>query len=142
MIKGLLLFMLPLLFSCSNGNEKKQGDIPNHEYSEIVDKKIKWNDIFFAKSNEYYIYCYFSHCTHCHSIKNEVIHIALNSDKDIRFCEDDNTVISDCDLNQTIGKSKVSDVFIKGFPSVIKITNHKISHNICGATKVIQFIRQ
>lgn len=142
MKKTLFLFFLPLMFSCTNNNKDKKSDIPNHEYSEVANKQIKWLDMFSLDSNCYYIYFYSEHCVHCHSIKNEIIHIAINGTKDIRFCNDTNIVISDGDLSQTIGKESVAAVFIKGFPSVIKISNHKISHNICGATKVLQHIKE
>lgn len=113
----------------SNVNEIK------HNYSEISDYKVLWNDVFFIAKPKYFVYFYSLSCSHCSELKNSIIEYALKS-KNIYFCENSKDVIISENISKTIGISDVSKLSILGFPSLIKIADNKLLFNIAGIDKI------
>ena len=79
MKKLMLILPILLLSSCSIYISSEQSFLSseevsiNHEYDEIVNQKILWNDIFSVAKPTYFVYFYSVVCQNCHSIKNEII---------------------------------------------------------------------
>lgn len=103
----------------------------NHTYSEIKDKKLTWNYLFFDADSPYYVYCYSLTCSHCNSIKNKIIEYALKVDN-FYFYEDSSLTKFSDDIDSTIGISSSDNLMIKGFPTLLKIEQSKLTKNIYG----------
>jgi len=137
-MKWKLLFVVFTLFSCSSNKTSKE-EIKYHSYSEVAEKNIDWNESL-SKNNHYYVYCYSLTCKYCEEIRNEVIHIALKNVKTIYFCYQ-NVNKQDLDPSQTIGTKDISHLFIRGFPSLVEVSEKTVINNIVGKTKVINELR-
>lgn len=137
-MKWKLVFVVFALMSCSSNNSTKE-EIKYHSYAEVSDKTISWENCL-NKSNHYYVYCYSLTCKYCEEIRNEVIHIALKNVKTIYFCYQ-NVNKQDLDPSQTIGTTDISHLFIRGFPSLVEVSNKTVINNIVGKTKVINELR-
>ena len=107
-----------------------------HEYSEITDYRINWDEIFNVGKDNYYVYLFSITCSHCSSIKNKIIEFAINN-KDIYFVEDCGEIIFKNDVNYTIGLTSTENLAILGFPSLLKITNKILTKNVAGTEKII-----
>lgn len=110
-------------------------EIVNHDYSEISDYRIIWNNIFNIDSNDYFVYFYSRNCSHCEKLKNWVIEKRLNG-TEIYFIEDSKDIILVKDVKFTIGASSAEKIGILGFPSMLKITNHLIEINVAGEEQI------
>ena len=77
MKKLMLVFHILLLSSCSIYESTEQSFLSseevsiNHEYDEIVNQKLLWNDIFSVAKPTYFVYFYSLVCQNCNSIKKE-----------------------------------------------------------------------
>ena len=103
----------------------------NHTYSEIKNKKLTWNYLFFDASSPYFVYCYSLTCSHCNSIKNKIIEYALKVEN-FYFYEDSSLTKFSDDIDSTIGISSSENLAIKGFPTLLKIEQSKLTKNIYG----------
>lgn len=133
-----LLLVLPVLLSCNNASGEKEQEIPEHYYSEVQDKVINWTDSL-SKEGDYYVYCFSKTCKYCDEIKNEVIDVALKK-KRIYFCNE-NIVTADLDPSTTKGVSDINLLFVRGFPSIITISNNIVKDNVVGKSNVLKIIR-
>lgn len=106
----------------------------HHEYDEISDIKIFWSDIFKQSDNEYYIYLYSTTCSHCNSIKDEMIEFALNSTTPIYFIQSS----SEHNIAElgTINVKELSSLYIRGYPTLLKVTNKEVILNIAGVAPI------
>ena len=103
----------------------------NHTYSEIKNKKLTWNYLFFDANSPYFVYCYSLTCSHCNSIKNKIIEFALKVEN-FYFYEDSSLTKFSDDIDSTIGISSSENLAIKGFPTLLKIEQSKLTKNIYG----------
>ena len=103
----------------------------NHTYSEIKNKKLTWNYLFFDANSPYFVYCYSLTCSHCNSIKNKIIEYALKVEN-FYFYEDSSLTKFSDDIDSTIGISSSENLAIKGFPTLLKIEQSKLTKNIYG----------
>lgn len=106
-----------------------------HSYSEISDKKIAWNDVFFPQKEHYFVYLYSLTCNHCNQLKNAIIEYGLSHD-DIYFVQDSEDVIINKNTDQTIGITDVKNLCIKGFPSLLEIHDKTLVKNVAGITDI------
>lgn len=143
-MKGkILLLSIPLLFSCSSGNgEDVDPTIPHHSYEEVSDKMINWTDTFTVSHNDYCVYFFSRTCKYCDAIRDEVIDVALKRATKIYFCND-NAIETDryLDVESTIGEGDISHFKIKGFPSIIEVSNHLVKSHHPGRNEVLNFVR-
>jgi len=137
-MKWKFIFCVFALMSCSSNNVTKE-EIKYHSYAEVNDKTIDWAETL-SKENNYYVYVYSLTCKYCEEIRNEVIHIALKNVKTIYFCFQ-NVEKRDLDPSQTIGVKDMTYLFVKGFPSLVEVSNKTVINNIVGKTKVINELR-
>ena len=128
MKKLMLILPILLLSSCSIYKSSEHPFLSsqevsiNHEYEEISNQKILWNDIFSVAKPTYFVYFYSLVCQNCNSIKNEIIEYGLAND-DIYFVQDSKEFVFGNDITKTIGISDISFFFISGFPTLIEIDN-------------------
>ena len=138
-----LMLILPILMlsSCSIFEFTDQSFLSsqevsiNHEYDEIVDQKLLWNDIFSVAKPTYFVYFYSLVCQNCNSIKNEIIEYGLAND-DIYFVQDSKEFVFGNDITKTIGISDISFFFISGFPTLIEIDNAILVNHVVGVNNI------
>ena len=141
MKKLMLVFHILLLSSCSIYESTEQSFLSseevsiNHEYDEIVNQKLLWNDIFSVAKPTYFVYFYSLVCQNCNSIKNEIIEYGLAND-DIYFVQDSKEFVFDNDITKTIGISDISFFFISGFPTLIEIDNAILVNHVVGVNNI------
>ena len=147
-MKYVYLMCLPLLMGCSSSagetsnNNEEQKEIGEHDYSEIQDKKISWDDVFKQEPYTYYCYIYSEKCSHCNEIKNVVIDYALNH-SNFYFVEFNKDVIPVMnDVSMTIGAKDVSEAGILGTPTLFYLINYTLIENIAGSQKVLDELRK
>lgn len=139
------LIVLPALFaliSCkgSNVDSINEQSLTSKDYNEIEAYKISWNDIFAIESNDYYVYFYSTTCSHCKSIKNQIIDYALKEGS-MYFIEFSDEVVISKDIKNTIGATSVSELSILGTPSLLEILDHRVSLNIAGSKAILDFLQ-
>ncbi len=117
--------------SSSQSSTKQISEEINHTYSEIKNKKLTWNYLFFDAESPYFVYCYSLTCSHCNSIKNKIIEYALKVEN-FYFYEDSLLTKFSDDIYSTIGISSSENLAIKGFPTLLKIEQSKLTKNIYG----------
>ncbi len=132
LISSILLSSCSLFSSNStNSTVKPLDEEINHTYSEIKNKKLTWNYLFFDADSPYFVYCYSLTCSHCNSIKNKIIEYALKVDN-FYFYEDSSLTKFSDDIDSTLGISSSENLVIKGFPTLLKIEQSKLTKNIYG----------
>lgn len=110
-----------------------------HNYHEIKDHLIAWEDVFNQEEHNYLVYFYSERCGHCNSIKNDIISYYLTTDETMYFvCTDIDAVFG----NQTdlTGVNNISDFYIFGTPFLARLVEHTISNYYVGATAISNFI--
>ena len=141
MKKLMLILSILLLSSCSIYESSDQSFLSseevsiNHEYDEIVNQKLLWNDIFSVAKTTYFFYFYSLVCQNCNSIKNEIIEYGLAND-DIYFVQDSKEFVFGNDITKTIGISDISFFFISGFPTLIEIDNAILVNHVVGVNNI------
>ena len=141
MKKLMLVFPILLLSSCSIYESTEQSFLSseevsiNHEYDEIVNQKLLWNDIFSVAKPTYFVYFYSLVCQNCNSIKNEIIEYGL-ANNDIYFVQDSKEFVFGNDITKTIGISDISFFFISGFPTLIEIDNAILVNHVVGVNNI------
>lgn len=142
-----LIFILPIACAGCSFNEKDEKTetqlietpVINHEYSELDDRHILWDEIFDQQLNEYFVYFYSLTCNHCELLKNEIIEIGLNRD-DVFFVKGNSQVVLKNDVYYTIGAGNVGDFAILGYPSLVKIMNGICIKNVAGKTQILNLL--
>lgn len=114
-------------------------EISVHSYFEIEEKIVGWNDIFNIYLNKYYVYYFSPTCSHCEEIKNWIIETALKRD-DIFFVKASEKDTIKSDVSDTIGLETAENMKIMGYPSLIEITNWKVTKNVAGKTQIKNLI--
>lgn len=107
----------------------------NHEYHEIENKKIAWNDVFSLAKVQYFVYFYSKTCSHCQQFKNTIIEYGLRHN-DFYFCEDCKDTIISNDVGKTIGINSINSFCIQGFPSLVKIEKGVCVINVAGISNI------
>ena len=136
-----LLFVLPiLLVGCSSLQENQKSEqeiiIPvDHDYSEVSDYDLTWETIFDVDDLQYYVYIYSSTCNHCFELKNFIIEKALDRG-DIYFVKGTSKDQLTNDSKKLIGAEIRDDIWILGYPSLLKIVNKKVVKNFAGIAQI------
>lgn len=141
MKKCFLLTLLPLLCGCFVEDEPEEvyiinDDQPvNHNYYEVSSYEISWQRIFDVPKETYYVYCYQLTCSHCEELKDYIIVKALEL-KNIYFVRSSAAVILSSDISGTIGAQNVSQLSILGYPSLLEISNKRVTKNLAGKSPI------
>ena len=139
--KIMLILPILLLSSCSIYQSSEQSFLSsqevsiNHEYEEIVNQKLLWNDIFSVAKTTYFVYFYSLVCQNCNSLKNEIIEYAIKN-QNIFFVQDSKEFVFGNDILKTIGVSDISFFFISGFPTLIEIDNAILVNHVVGVNNI------
>lgn len=141
-IKIFLILIIPLLSSCggnyislSSKIDNTNNESVNHDYPEIKQYKIEWNDIFIQAKTNYFVYFYSLTCSHCASLKNKIIEYALLN-KNVYFCSNSEEVKITKNIENTIGKNDIKSFAILGFPSLVKVEKSYCVLNIAGEDEI------
>ena len=137
------IFLIPLLImtGCNYKNnviDKTEDTVfvpTSHEYGEVSDYELTWDSIFDPSDESYYVYIYSTTCTHCEELKNYIIEKALNRG-DIYFVKGSNKDQLTNDSKKLIGAENPGDIWMLGYPSLLKISNQKCSKNLAGISQI------
>ena len=133
--------LVPFLISCSSANkavsESENSIIIPHDYSEVSDRMIEWQDIFEQEDDFYYCYVFSKTCSHCNAIKDYVIDYALRKNN-MYFIEFNKNIPIMSDISYTIEKTNVEDIGILGTPTLLEIFNGTLIANVAGEKNILQ----
>ena len=107
----------------------------SHSYDEVSYRKIYWSNIFTRPEDNYYVYLYSLTCSHCASIKNQMIEYTLSNVSTIYFIESSPEINIDSKID-CVNVESLNDLTIKGFPTLLVLDNHVVTKNLAG-TKLI-----
>ena len=137
----IIFFLIPLLL-CGCGTAEiqekvyKEEIIPvEHNYSEVSDYELTWETIFDVSEENYYVYFYSLTCSHCEELKNFIVEAALERG-DVYFVKGTSKDQITNDSKKTIGAENPGEIWILGYPSLLKITNQKCTKNLVGNTQI------
>ena len=143
--KLLFLGLSPLLLSgCVSlslnlDKEKDEGrteQVINYSYEDVKEYKIYWNDIFKQPYDLYYVYLYSSTCSHCNSIKNDMIEYALGENETLFFVSSSAEHV----INENIDKfehiDSLENLAIKGYPTLLKLEQKVVVKNLAGTKDI------
>ena len=142
----LLIFPI-LLGGCTITKKEEKINVSNivipeadHEYFEVENYFINWENILKQNNEVYYVYFYSLTCSHCQELKNWIIERALVRG-DVFFVKGSNKDTIKSDVASTIGATSVDEVAIMGYPSLLKIVNKTVTLNAAGNTKIIELLK-
>ena len=129
-----------LFFGCSENSEKQyvpnqQTTVLNHDYEEVQDYELMWETMFDVNSSDYYVYIYSTTCNHCEELKNYIIEKALTLGN-IYFVKGSSKDQIGYDSNKSKYAENPGDIWILGYPTLLKITGHKCMKNLAGNTQI------
>ena len=126
-----LILITFTLFGCQS-EEKDDTVISNesevqieHNYEEVSD---------YGETN-YYVYFYSLTCTHCEELKNYIVEKGLERG-DIYFVKGTSKDQITNDPKKAIGAEIPGDIWILGYPSMLKISNQKCTKNLAGINQI------
>ena len=134
------VLFLPCLFILIACDRKEKVVFTEHDYIEVRDREIGWNDVFSPAKIDYFVYFYSRRCSHCNAIKDKVIDYSLKVDN-MYFIEFDSDVKVGNNAELTIGKTTIDDLFILGTPSLLEIKDKMVTMNIAGEDDILSFLR-
>jgi len=138
-----LVPLLAALISCGtieNNTEIEEETIDQINESDYpIEKLIIWADAL-TKEGEYFAYIFSRKCFYCNQIKEAVITFSELCQIGFYFIEftDGIPIANETDL--TIGKKEISEIFIKGVPSLMKVKNGEVVANYAGAKEILDII--
>lgn len=137
-MKKLFLLIIPfLLFSCKSNKNTNPADT-TLDYS-IVITSIKWEDVFNQEEDDYFVYFYSTTCSHCASIKQEILTYYLLDKVTMYFvCVDKEGKYGK--VSDLTGICKIDDFYIFGTPSYVEIKNYKVYKYYAGASAIREII--
>lgn len=103
----------------------------SYSYEDVASFFIPFEEIFLIDKLTYYIYFYASWCPVCNEIKDRVIAYALQH-QNIYFLNEPRGIKYAENISSTIGISSLDNLYIVGYPSLIKINNKTIEKNLAG----------
>ena len=143
LIKVLRVFPFVFLLSFDSGNIAREDNtitIGTYSYDDIVDITIKWDDIFAMTPRNYFVYFYSPYCGHCQSIKDLAINYSKCGEITMYFVEASTEVVVAKDTHLTIGVTSIEQLWILGYPSLVKIESGVVVINIAGANAIKEIL--
>ena len=140
-----LLISVAILSGCSlsfNESETQEyfvNEVTHHNYFEVENKAISWDNILNVPLENYYVYFYSPSCSHCADLKDWIIEKCLELDNIFIVKSSEKDVIGK-NVTSSIGATSVSNIMILGYPSLIQVVNHVIYKNVAGKTKIQQLL--
>lgn len=129
----LLLFLLSACTFTNNQTLTNYQDIPSCHY-------LLWDSIL-DKNNQYYVYVFQNQCHACKEIKTEVVSFYYNHQDNFYFIEYSSTIPLTNDPYQCLNKKKVSELAIKGVPTLFLIDNHTVYALFVGGSAIKEYLQ-
>lgn len=143
LVKTVFIFILIALISgdvVTNKVESYNDDNFINDYQTIKEFEIRWSDIFEQEENTYYVYLFSPFCGHCLEIKNEMIYYSvLGQIKMYNIIASDEIAFGTA-IENTIGASRIEDVYIIGYPSLLLIKDRVLCINVAGSQRILEII--
>ena len=136
-----LASMIFLISGCTFNQQEtsyyEQEETPEveHNYSEVSEYELTWEAIFDVNEDQYYVYVYSTTCSHCDELKNYIVEKALQRE-DVYFIKGTSRDQITSDSSKLIGAQKSDDVWILGYPSLLKISSQKVTKNLAGVNQI------
>ena len=106
-----------------------------HNYEEVSDYELFWESIFDVGETNYYVYFYSLTCSHCEELKNYIVEKGLERG-DIYFVKGTSKDQITNDPKKAIGAEIPVDIWILGYPTMLKISNQKCTKNLAGINQI------
>ena len=123
-------------------NEKEplteiEEEVPEIErtYTEVSDFELTWDSVFDVDESKYYVYFYSITCAHCKELQNYIIDTALKRG-DVYFVKGTSKDQITSDTKKLIGAEIPGDIWILGYPSLLKILDKKVTKNLAGSSQI------
>ena len=107
----------------------------SHDYLEIKEYELSWEEIFGVDQVSYYVYFYSQTCDYCIELKNYIIEKALERG-DIYFIRASKSDQLTNDPKKAIGAGIPGDIWILGYPTLLKIHNKICTKNLAGINEI------
>ena len=135
------IMLLTFMLSGCVSSPKPPEIVPEvHEYSDIEQSRISWNDIFAQEQETYKVYFYSESCGYCRELKEDIISYYKKGIEVIYFvCTDEYAVFNTGDL---IGINNINDFFILGTPMLVEITNSTVTNSYAGLSMIRNYIEE
>ena len=136
-----LASMIFLISGCTFNQQEtsyyEQEETPEVErnYSDVSEYELTWEAIFDVNEDQYYVYVYSTTCSHCDELKNYIVEKALQRE-DVYFIKGTSRDQITSDSSKLIGAQKSDDVWIVGYPSLLKILSQKVTKNLAGVNQI------
>jgi len=143
--KAILLATSTFLFGCryaqTNHNDYGSYDVPvSYDYSDVNKFSLIWSEIFSVELDEYYVYFYSTTCSHCMDLKDFIIEKAIKRG-DIYFVRSSSLDQFTEDPNKSIGAENPGEIWILGYPTLLKIENKICTKSFAGNDKIINELK-
>ena len=139
MAKKHYLSFLILLGSCTE-NASIQEPLEEITIEYPSSSLIKWSNLFYQDFSCYFIYVFSYDCYYCNELKSKVISFSDSSRFPVYFCEYEKSIPIGHNVESTINKDNVEEVFIKGTPTLILVKDKSIVFNAAGKAEVSEMI--
>ena len=138
-MKNILLTLVSFALFCSCSS-KEAGKKKEYNYDDYESYKISYSEVFERKEESYLVYFYSEYCGYCLSIKEDILSFVDGHYFPIYLCNDVENFSIGYDDEQSIGCEDNNCLLICGTPSLIRIENHKVVMNVCGANSVLTYL--
>ena len=137
-----LLLFLTLLVSCS---EELHIDYSTSEVLEeptliYPNKFIGWDSLLTQKEENYFVYVFSYDCYYCKEMKKRILCFYDTCGLPMYFIEYSKVIPIGHNTSNTLGKSNIDDIFIKGTPTLFLINKGIVTFNMAGVSEVNQLI--
>ena len=136
-MRKLSSLLLPLLLLTGCGGKAVPQE--QHNYHEIKDRLIEWNNIFEQEEDDYLVYFYSERCGHCNELKQDILSFYFKEYIPMYFvCTDYDAVVGP--RSDIAGVDNIDDFFIFGTPFLTRFKDHKVSNYYVGVAEIRSFI--
>ena len=136
-MKRISSLIIPILVL--TGCTPKQRPEELHNYHEIKDRLIDWDNVFNQVDDDYLVYFYSERCGHCNEIKQDIIKFYLNEYMPMYFvCTDYQVVVGP--RSDLTGIDNINDFYIFGTPFLLRLLEHKVSNYYVGTHEILNYI--
>lgn len=144
--KVLMLLAIPLLVGCGAEKETDEAntvsvpEITTHNYFEVEEYTINWQDAFTITMPDYFVYYYSPTCSHCSEMKDLMIETALDRGN-IFFVKSSEKDVIVSDISKSIGATTPEEISILGYPTVVEIKDKILIKNKAGKTQIKELLK-
>lgn len=108
-------------------------DISNENY-------ILWEEILNFPFT-YYVYIFSHTCPHCERIKDKILSFFMHRDSDTFYLVEGTKEIPKTNTPiESIGKSKLEDIAIQGYPTLMQMEEQEVKMLWTGESEIISYI--